>query len=447
MTNSSSNDLDQILADLEAKFGAPPQEKVVQASDRQSSTPRRSSFSLKSVFGALVFALLVTASAAGIYLTSESQDLRQQAQVATSCVIQYSGTDSFTTTNCQGNITVYNGPSCPTTDSLVRTEQVENGKNYAPGPPSGQCQQIDHTFGGVDEQGNTINPGGVCSCSSEPPKKAICGESCQVDSDCAPSTGGAPVVCHNNKCANANCPGDTANGTICFCKTANRKCGDPCGKNQLPLCDRIGDENNPPSECGYIGNVNQCSESIANNQYCLPREPQNGYTRRTCTNGVQASNLRRPDGGNVTTRAQVYESCFPAPTATPTLTPEPTATFTPEPTATPEPTSTPIATNTLTPTVTPAPICVSISATNITAPFPDSAPRKNDQLTFTCGEVTGATRYEFRVRLPDYTYTSVQPVAENARTSQPFTFSESGNHLAQCRICTGLEANSCSEWE
>lgn len=218
----------------------------------------------------------------------------------------------------------------------------------------------------------------------------ICGESCQTTADCANSTGGAPIVCQNNKCVNINCPNDTQDGTICNCKTSIGRCGEPCGKNQLPTCIGTGSATNPASECGFIGNVNQCSESIANNQFCLPKQPQNGYTRNVCS-GVQAYNLRRPDGSNVTTQEQVMESCFPQATGTPvptsTFTPVPTATFTPVPTAT----FTPVPTATFTSTPTPGTGGTTATATPTKTNTPTVTPTKTNTPTPSATLAPGTT--------------------------------------------------------
>ncbi|WKZ27801.1 MAG: hypothetical protein QY330_04615 [Candidatus Dojkabacteria bacterium] len=167
---------------------------------------------------------------------------------------------------------------------------------------------------------------------------AICGESCNTNADCAPSTGGARVICQNNRCVNENCPNNTTPGTICSCgNTAS--CGEPCGKNTLPLCgDGI-------SECGFIGSggITQCRESQRNpwNQYCLPTNPANGYTRQRCTT-IAAWHLFAPNGQAVTTQAQVREACVPyTPTPTPSTTVSPTVSPTVTVSPTPSPTTTP----------------------------------------------------------------------------------------------------------
>ncbi len=119
----------------------------------------------------------------------------------------------------------------------------------------------------------------------------------------------------------------------------------------------------------------------------------------------------------------------------------PTQTSTPSPT----PTAT-IPGSTATPTPTPqAGLCVSISMTNLNGST--QAPQINDSVTFTCGEVAGATRYEFRVRTPNGSWNALNPSAAGARVSAPFTYSENGNYRAQCRPCTGTDESTCQAWE
>ncbi|MBW7953187.1 MAG: hypothetical protein QY330_01865 [Candidatus Dojkabacteria bacterium] len=144
---------------------------------------------------------------------------------------------------------------------------------------------------------------------------SICGGTCVTNQDCRPSTGGAPVICHNGRCANVNCPNNTTAGTICYCGNT-RGCGQRCGKNQLPLC---GDG---VSECGFIFTQpgSFCNESYNPgvsdpnyNQYCLPTDPKNGYSRTRCpANLIAASYLVKPDGTQARTQAEVVESCVEA---------------------------------------------------------------------------------------------------------------------------------------
>ncbi len=112
----------------------------------------------------------------------------------------------------------------------------------------------------------------------------------------------------------------------------------------------------------------------------------------------------------------------------------PTQTSTPSPTPTRTPTPSP------SPTATPGPVCVSLTMT-------PPNPTINQSITLTCGAVAGAFRYEFRVGLPNNTLVTVQPSSAQSRVSQPFTINQSGQHGAQCRICTGSAASTCQPWE
>lgn len=104
---------------------------------------------------------------------------------------------------------------------------------------------------------------------------------------------------------------------------------------------------------------------------------------------------------------------------------------------------------TTSPSPTPSPVgpqCLSISMTNVTNPTaPATAdPRLGDAVTFTCGEVAGASRYLFRVQNPNGT-TSM--LSATGRTSSQLVISEAGRYYAQCQICTGADDASCMPFE
>jgi hypothetical protein len=82
---------------------------------------------------------------------------------------------------------------------------------------------------------------------------------------------------------------------------------------------------------------------------------------------------------------------------------------------------------------------------NISSNIPN--PVAGNTVTFTCGQVAGAARYEFRVRLPDGNTTSILPVSTNSNVSQPYNITSSGAYKVQCRICTGAGANTCQAYE
>lgn len=131
----------------------------------------------------------------------------------------------------------------------------------------------------------------------------------------------------------------------------------------------------------------------------------------------------------------------PSPTVTPTLTRTPTATFTQIPTNTPTAT----ATRTSTPTITQFPdMCVSIRmfyAIN----EPDRPIRIGDQVQFECGEVIGATNYQFQIRVPGSSgFVPLNTMQSSPRLSEFFTINSYGDYSAQCRACNG---DNCMNWQ
>lgn len=369
-----------------------------------------------------VFLLAVGSVAA--YLTIGipfgAQDTRQQASA---CKIEYlkiNGVDSFQTTNCDnaGTISIFNGSSCPTTQTLVSRNRIQGNGTFTPNPPQGGCQQVDHDFGGIGPNDIPLGAGGVCACnttSTPPPQLRACGEACTKQSDCLnPSTGGFPVECRNNKCqlpltGPYACPEGMSSGSICGC-SAKQQCGQPCGPTTgNKICDPAN------SKCGFIKPFNLCREDAGNSstttQYCLPLEPGNGYTKLRCT-AIAADSLVKPDGSQTgVTQADVLAAC---------ATPAPS----PSPSPTPEPSSPPLA-------------CLNITSDN-------DNPVLGSQSRFTCGSVTGADRYEFRYQ---HTFNGV-PVAgtltATGNLSAPLTIDQPGSYKVQCRPCLG---QACAPWE
>lgn len=97
------------------------------------------------------------------------------------------------------------------------------------------------------------------------------------------------------------------------------------------------------------------------------------------------------------------------------------------------------------PTPTPLPFqCVNITTTNTT-------PKAGDQVTFTCGQVSGAATYEFRYSRADSTDESQQTQAvalaasSNPRVSQPLTVEQGKKYNVQCRPCKA--DGTCTPWE
>lgn len=104
----------------------------------------------------------------------------------------------------------------------------------------------------------------------------------------------------------------------------------------------------------------------------------------------------------------------------------------------------PTASPTASPTSTPAPLCISISMSSNSG---SGVLNPGTQVTFTCGQVAGANRYEFRVILPGKQIVSLQPTIAGSRVSQVYTLPNTGTFGAQCRICTGAAGETCTAWE
>lgn len=92
------------------------------------------------------------------------------------------------------------------------------------------------------------------------------------------------------------------------------------------------------------------------------------------------------------------------------------------------------------------PMCISISMTNVSNPSaaPSADPELGDAITLTCGEVSEASRYIFRIVEPDGNTVNLNATG---RTSQSYTITKDGPHSAQCQICTGDSDDSCLPYE
>jgi hypothetical protein len=120
------------------------------------------------------------------------------------------------------------------------------------------------------------------------------------------------------------------------------------------------------------------------------------------------------------------------PGVTPTPVVSPTPGVTPSPVASPTPGVTP------SPAASPAPVCVNITMNT-------SSVVVGDNVSFTCGTVPGATSYQFRVKAPDGTISSIAPQVASGNVSQSFAITQKGSYKAQCRIC--VDSDRCQEWE
>lgn len=81
----------------------------------------------------------------------------------------------------------------------------------------------------------------------------------------------------------------------------------------------------------------------------------------------------------------------------------------------------------------------------------NQTPTVGEQVTFTCGDVAGAFRYEFRIKglTPDNAIFAqiIAPIAADSNVSQAYTIDQPATYTAECRVCTGTDANTCQPWE
>ncbi|MEO8581520.1 MAG: hypothetical protein ABI425_02955 [Patescibacteria group bacterium] len=104
-------------------------------------------------------------------------------------------------------------------------------------------------------------------------------------------------------------------------------------------------------------------------------------------------------------------------------------------------------TPTSTPTTAIGPTCNGIKVSYGNSNEPTRPVRIGDNLTFTCGTLSSAARYEFRLFLNGVFLQNINPISTSASISQPFPIAQSGNYSAQCRMCTDSTATSCQSWE
>jgi hypothetical protein len=149
----------------------------------------------------------------------------------------------------------------------------------------------------------------------------------------------------------------------------------------------------------------------------------------TCTEDSECAPLGTGHSCVVTNTATGEKNCR--------LTSNPTSLTCSPPASTP-PASTPPASNPPASNPPPAPMCLSLTV--------NGTPALNQPVTFTCGQVSGAARYEFRVKLPDGTFVNVQPSAAGSNVSAAYTPTTAGGFSAQCRICLGAAANTCQDY-
>lgn len=464
----------------------------------------------KLILGGILFVLLLIGGAAGLYLTQMDQDVRQQASTGiyytcfvvsgTSCISsssttpcspngpRYSTREACWAANCgaenqapceerDGTRTCNSGLVLNATGTLCQRPKKSNGTvcNSNSECSSDYCA-VDSTSTSAPDVGGTKvcqvrSPQPVPSPSPTPgsggpvtPPPAQCtalGQACGSERDLSDTCCGNGVCqgTHNNRrCEDAQRPidefctgGGSCTGYYGFrCNSLHTS---PSSSGQL-VC-----EQNPSQ---IFTGANARSQALAHAQGC-------GQIDQVCVGGDKQGQLcgefsiiNNSCGGGGGTPPPTQPSPQPSPQSSPTPPPVLSCNSVCSTDAqcqavdsrfscvavndsnarrcrlTSNPTS-----NTCQPAV--GPMCMSISMNNLSNPTAGTAdPEIGDAITLTCGEVQGAVSYIFRVLQADGTITNL---AATGRTSESFTIAQSGQHRAQCQICTGATADTCLPYE
>ncbi len=371
--------------------------------------------SQNQIIGALTVLLLVVGVSVGVYLGGQGQETRKQAQVY--CIEE--GGTCFPGSVCCGANTCDNH-ICTNPNQNCVGELLCKGvnQNCCPGMTSIVDSQCSSGFRCVQDPTLCKSSSDSGNCTGKHEGQActrdsltgICGFTNQTTDSCE------CVLLSQNPC-------EDKGGTCYFGYTDCRNLG-------------LEKPSDPDMTCP------QDAGSPIFNLCCVAAAPTNTSVPRNTNTPVP------------NTPGQPTNTPVPNPTNT-------SVPNTPRPTNTPGgPTNTPRPTNTVTPTYTPggptitptntpviAPVCVNVTLNNPAASVPNTPPKIGDIVTMTCSQVAGATRYEFRVKLPNGSYVSVDPSLTTPYVSQQLTISTAGVHVAACRPCATVDSTSCAPWE
>lgn len=354
-----------------------------------SKPPQKRRYQL--LFAVVGLLILLVGSGVGFVLMQRSAEIRQQAAVA------YADCPNH---NLKHGQTICSG--------FQTIQQCQNGVlvNYSTCGPGKRCA-------------GTPNATCVDNTASPTPAPSV-----------APSPGSCqPLGAACDDVTNLCCTGGTCQGvgTNRRCEAKQDTCNDPnsdndgvCGGNQGWLGFRCNNLTN--------GQCLENSQTFNNYQDAYNYASANGCGQvdEVCVGGWKNRQLC----GSFQVIASNCGGSIP--------TPQPSPQPSPHPTPTPGVTPSPVPSPSISPTPTPAPVCayIAVNKANIVV---------GDNVTFTCGLIPGASRYEFRVRLPDGTITNLSPEEDNSNISESFQIAQQGDYKAQCRICVGPGA--CQEWE
>jgi hypothetical protein len=382
---------------------------------------KKAGFSAKSILGATFLVLMMVGGATAFYLTSVSQDLRQQASTAS----PYYGEGSDCTEVSKNGTGHYCGSTAPGTclvcvDGIGKHASDDACKGLPCDPNSSYNTP---TCGGA--------PVGQVACAGGANDNCPNGECCKICEKFTPGPGQSPQAHWVNNaggCAGLACGGPVpTTGTIKACAFTP---GTPtCPNINAEGCYGYGSchAGSNYDACTPNPGTNTCTYTVGGVK-CTAPCPSNvttGTVRCECSNGVWTIGKLPPGGSCAQLCACTGNECKDCkPTKPPT-----------DKTPTPKPTNTP--------TPTPIPLqCTGIKildgdSNNLTGDE-DKNLRQGSVVKFSCAANGTVARYDFRVILPDGTIdtSATNPaLAATGSITGNYTLPMSGSFTAQCRVC------------
>jgi hypothetical protein len=502
-SHQKNNSLDNILKELEERFGMDGQYE-----EKSSDTfrPRRSGikkFSQSQVIGGLTLVLLMVGAAVGVYLGQTNQEIRQQASnaypncgpgsaavcegAAAGQACQVGGTQGRCL-NTETNPTCTCVPNTPAPDPICSSNSgtcsglAANSNCAVSGNPSGgkcvinsagNCSCVPGAC--IDEfciTGSTVvcqspmvivadsscvGTGIKCTCgTSSPSTNTPTRTPTTVPPTGVPPTGVPPTGVPPTGVPPTNTPTSGTTGTLQFCKII-RECGAVLSNwSSIPSTSFTMTFTN---SSGFSQTVNIPSSTPNTTlpggfpAFCtsiqVPQRTQYSYSRENISSFGWETQVYF-DTVNTSQTLSLSNFCTYGGTCNGTAeNSDGVITLSSN-----NPTGRVVVLNTRIcsgPSVTPTPTTPAATCNGISISYGGSEPNRpvriGDVITLTCGSIAGANRYEFRIIRNGSVLQNLSPAAANSRVSQPFTIAQSGNYGAQCRMCTDSTANSCQPWE
>lgn len=345
--------------------------------------------SLKIIVGGLILIMVVAGSAAALYLSQISQDLRQKA---TGCTYWAGGGATEGACDCRGNLAqqclggFWSAPNsgacgnltCGSTAPSPTPVTVAGCTNHNCTSPDGGCIAI-HRCDQIGTNGEctVLNPDvvtGPVNAQEEANSSCQC---VQVDV----LTGGS------GSCENGHINGDwsTLIGSSIVCPEASANCSPPPGGTPPPAESPTPSPTPSASPITYF-----CNSDCTTDRQC--KTADNNFF---CSGEGQCRLGTNPDSAQC--RALIGPMCLNIALVDP------------------------------------------INSTPITAD-----PKQTEVVKFACAEVAGVDHYVFRVIEPG---NSIVKLNATGRISEPYTITKSGQFYAQCQVCAGPDDLTCNAFE